>query len=75
MQFVRFQGTGLADPVVDQKTLGGTLMTQLRLLDELLTLQVRLARTSDTALTHENVPDYPIVAVRELTMSCCSDCW
>jgi ATP-dependent DNA helicase RecG len=69
VQFVRFEGNSLADPVIDQKTLGGNLMTQLRQLDELLTLQIRIARTGTTLLTHEDTPDYPPAAVRELVLN------
>lgn len=69
VQFVRFEGTSLADPVIDQKTLGGNLMTQLRQLDELLTIQIRVARTATTLLTQEDAPDYPPAAIRELVLN------
>ena len=69
IQFVRFQGNGLSDPVIDQKTLGGNLITQLRMLEELLTLQVRTARTANVGLTHYDVPDYPVIAIRELALN------
>jgi ATP-dependent DNA helicase RecG len=69
VQFVRFEGTTLADPVLDQKILGGNLMTQLRQLEELLTLQIRVSRVATTLLTQENVPDYPSSAIRELVLN------
>lgn len=69
VQFVRFEGKTLADPVLDQKILGGNLMTQLRQLEELLTLQIRVGRVATTLLTQENVPDYPPAAIRELVLN------
>jgi ATP-dependent DNA helicase RecG len=69
VQFVRFEGTSLADPVIDQKTLGGNLMTQLRLLEETLSLQIKVGRKGTTLLTHEDSPDYPLIAIRELVLN------
>ena len=69
VQFVRFEGKTLADPVLDQKILGCNLMTQLRQLEELLTLQIRVGRVATTLLTQENVPDYPPAAIRELVLN------
>ena len=69
VQFVRFDGISLADPVIDQKVLGGNLMTQLRLLEELLTLQIRVRRDAGDSFTHQDTPDYPGVALRELVLN------
>jgi len=41
----------------------------LRQLDELLTLQIRVARKSVTMLTHQDIPDYPLTAIRELVLN------
>jgi ATP-dependent DNA helicase RecG len=69
VQFVRFDGFSLDEPIIYQKTLGGNLITQLRQLDELLTLQIRVARKPVTMLTHQNIPDYPLTAIRELVLN------
>lgn len=68
-QFVRFDGETLADPVMDDKQITGNLLTQLLQLDNLLPLQIRTARVSATGLQHEERPDYPRVAVRELALN------
>jgi len=69
IQFVRFDGTTLADPVQDEKLISGNLLTQLLQIDNLLPLQVRNARLPATALRHEEVSDYPLAAIREFTFN------
>jgi ATP-dependent DNA helicase RecG len=69
IQFVRFEGTGLDAAVLDQKILSGNLLTQLRQLDELLPLQIRVGRSATDLLTHQDRPDYPNVAIRELALN------
>lgn len=69
IQFVRFDGLTLADPVQDRKEITGNLQTQLLQLDNLLPLQVRTARRSAAGLQHEDLPDYPRVAVREIALN------
>ena len=69
IQFVRFEGEGLTDPVQDDKTLTGNLLTQLVQLDNLLPLQIRSARISGEGLRHEERPDYPLVAIREIALN------
>ena len=69
IQFVRFDGADLADPVLDSKRIGGNLLTQLQELNSLLPIQIRSARGPTGALRHESVPDYPLAAVRELVLN------
>ena len=69
IQFVRFDGLTLADPVQDQKEITGNLQTQLIQLENLLPLQVRTSRRSTAGLQHEDYPDYPSVAVREIALN------
>lgn len=69
IQFVRFDGMTLADSVQDEKSISGNLLTQLLQIDNLLPLQIRTARVSAGGLRHEEVSDYPLVAVRELTLN------
>jgi ATP-dependent DNA helicase RecG len=69
IQFVRFDGETLADPVQDDKPISGNLLTQLLQLDNLLPLQIRTARVPISPLRHEEFPDYPLVAVREFAFN------
>jgi len=70
IEFVRFDGPTLTDPVLDSKRLTGNLLTQLQELDNLLPIQIRVSRGSAGAgLTHGTVPDYPLAALRELVLN------
>lgn len=69
VQFVRFDGDTLADPVQDDKMISGNLLTQLLQLDNLLPLQIHTARAPTSGLRHQEYPDYPLVAVRELGLN------
>jgi ATP-dependent DNA helicase RecG len=69
IQFVRFDGETLADPVQDDKQITGNLLTQLLQLDNLLPLQIHTARVPGTGLQHGERPDYPRVAVREFALN------
>lgn len=66
VQFLRFDGTTLTDPIRDQKELDGPLPDLLRTLDALLHAHIAVAldvTAHDTDLRH---PDYPIVALQQL---------
>lgn len=66
IQFARIDGMTLADPVQDQKTISGSLRTQLIQLDNLLPSQIRLARRPAEGSRDQENPDYPRYAVREI---------
>jgi len=69
IQFVRFEGQSLADVIQDQKEIAGNLMTQLTQLDNLLPLQLRTARMPGNGLQNQQIPDYPLMAIRELALN------
>jgi ATP-dependent DNA helicase RecG len=69
LQFVRFDGIDLSAGVLDGKSLTGNLVTQLQELDNLLPIQIRTARIPSEGLRHEEVPDYPLPALRELALN------
>ncbi len=66
IQFVRYAGNEVTDPILDQKEIHGTLSDQLVELDQIL--KVHIANALDTSgETHTEKPDYPFEALRELT--------
>jgi ATP-dependent DNA helicase RecG len=69
VQFARFDGVTLADPVLDAKEVQGHLPQQLDQIDNLLPIQIRVARVPVEGLRHEDRPDYPKFAVRELVFN------
>ena len=69
VQFVRFEGEALTDPIQDEKALTGNLLTQLTQLDNLLPLQIHSARVPGAGLRQEEHPDYPRVAIREIAFN------
>ncbi|MBI4602147.1 MAG: TetR family transcriptional regulator [Planctomycetes bacterium] len=69
VQFVRFDGLTLADPVLDAKEIKGHLLQQLVQIDNLLPIQIRTARVPAEGLRFEDRPDYPRFAVREIVLN------
>jgi ATP-dependent DNA helicase RecG len=66
VQFVRFDGVGLADPILDQKELSGRLDEILRRTEELTALNIRTATVVEGHVTERRVPDYPFSALQQL---------
>lgn len=69
VQFVRFEGSKLTDPVVSQHEIAGQLTTVLRSLDELLKLNIAVALDVKKEATEVPTPDYPITALRQLAFN------
>jgi ATP-dependent DNA helicase RecG len=67
VQFVRFDGLELTDPIRDQKALSGGLGDILRALDDLLKINITTALRMTDALSDSREPDYPIVALQQLS--------
>jgi ATP-dependent DNA helicase RecG len=67
VQFLRIDGDNLTAPVKDEKRIDGTLLDVLRQLDELLVLNVTTAVDFTTSSTEVRVPDYPLVALQQVT--------
>lgn len=65
IQFVRFDGNEVTDPVLDNAAVHGTLPDQLRELDKILRANIRNALDTN-GLRHVKKPDYPERALREL---------
>ena len=65
IQFVRFEGTNLTDPVKTQKEISGTLQDQIQKVEEVLESHISISLVlSDT--THIESADYPLTALRQL---------
>jgi len=66
IQFLRIDGTELADPIKDQKEIDGPLGEMLRVLDD--TFQAHISTATDVTAQRVEVkhPDYPLVALQQL---------
>jgi ATP-dependent DNA helicase RecG len=67
VQFLRVDGTGLADPVKDAAELSGPLPELLRAVEEKLQAHLETARDLTSGPTETAHPDYPMVALQQLT--------
>lgn len=65
VQFVRYAGTDMDAPIRDQKEIGGTVADQARVVQEIMTANVRTA-IDPNAATSVPHPDYPLVALQEI---------
>lgn len=66
VQFLRIDGTELGDPIKDQKEINGTLIDILRVLDEVLQINISVASDITSSAIEIQQPDYPIEALRQL---------
>jgi ATP-dependent DNA helicase RecG len=66
VQFLRINGSELTDPLIDQKEIGGPLPDILRLLDDLLEINIATSSTFIGSPVEKKRPDYPIEALRQL---------
>jgi len=69
IQFVRYEGADQASNVVDQEELRGNLVGTLDTLARMLIANVRTAVREVGGLRQEDQPDYPLNALRELTLN------
>lgn len=67
VQFLRIEGKELTDAIKDQKEIRGILPQQLRMLDELIRLNISVAlEIPDYQATDIKIPDYPFKALQQL---------
>lgn len=66
VQFVRFEGTELTDPIRHQKEITGPLSELLRVMDEVLDANISIATDVTSGATESRQPDYPIIALQQL---------
>ncbi len=66
LQFVRFHGSAVDDPVKDQKQISGPLCEMISKLDDLLNINISTASNPAAGPIEARTPDYPVVALRQL---------
>ena len=66
IQFLRIDGTELADPVIDEAEIGGGIVEMLRRADENLKAHNRSAIDITTAATHKIDTPYPQAAIQQI---------
>jgi ATP-dependent DNA helicase RecG len=66
VQFVRFDGTQLTDPIRDQKMISGRLSDVLRRVDELLQAHTRVGVSFTATPLEERQVEYPLAALQQL---------
>jgi len=66
IQFIRFDGTELTDPIKDQKEIGGPIPAMLRMMDEVFEAHVSVRSDPMSGPVELRVPDYPIVSFQQI---------
>jgi ATP-dependent DNA helicase RecG len=66
IQFLRIDGTTLADPIKDEEVIDGPLAQILRRLDDKLEAHVRTAVEFTSGSVERRSPDYPLAALQQL---------
>lgn len=66
VQFIRFDGTDLADVIQDAETIDGRLSDLLRRLDDKLEAHIRQSVNITGAATETRRPTYPLAALQQL---------
>lgn len=66
IQFVRFDGTALSDPVKNQKEIRGSLPDLLSEADDLLKNNIQASADFTTGAVEVRTPDYPVVALQQI---------
>lgn len=66
IQFLRIDGTELADPIRDQKEISGPLVQQLRRLDDVLEVNNAVSASITAGPLEIRHPEYPLPALQQL---------
>lgn len=66
IQFLRIDGTELADPVVDEENISGALVEMLRRIEEKLKAHNRSSVDITSAPTHQKKMPYPPAAIQQI---------
>jgi len=65
VQFLRINGPELTDPILDQKEIGGTIADQVRQIEEVMRLNIRVGTVIGAGMRQEQ-PDYPWASLQQL---------
>ena len=66
IQFLRIEGTELADPVIDEENIGGAVVELLRRIEEKLRAHNRTGVDVTSSATHDMEQPYPLAAVHQI---------
>ncbi|NOT59011.1 MAG: transcriptional regulator [Acidobacteria bacterium] len=66
IQFLRFDGTEMTDPIKDQKEIDGSLPDLLRSLDSVFEAHISVATDFTSQALEQQRPDFPLVALQQL---------
>ncbi|MBN1517661.1 putative DNA binding domain-containing protein [Candidatus Sumerlaeota bacterium] len=66
VQFLRIQGVEATDPIKDRKEISGPLIQVLRMLDELINVNVEIRTEIARSNLEIQTPDYPIAAIQQV---------
>ncbi len=66
IQFLRFDGTEMLDPIQDSQEVTGSLVSLLRQIDEVLRINISTASNITQQPLEVQKPDYPIVALQQV---------
>ena len=67
IQFLRVDGTGLSDPLIDEETIDGTLPEIVRRLDEKMKAHITTRIDLTGADRERRAPTYPLAALQQIT--------
>jgi ATP-dependent DNA helicase RecG len=66
VQFIRFAGRELTDPIKDSKEVGGSLPDLMRGLDEIFKAHTNIETDFRSGTVEKQRPDYPLVALQQI---------
>jgi len=66
IQFLRIDGTTLADPIKDEEVIDGPLAQMLRRLDDKLEAHIQTAIDIASGVVERRTPDYPLAALQQI---------
>jgi ATP-dependent DNA helicase RecG len=67
IQFLRIDGNELSDPIKDQKQFTGTIHNIIQQMDIHLKEHIRTSLELTGSINHRQSPDYPIIALQQIT--------